>query len=147
MNIYNFLSEKEPDFSGRYITDIWNFNDFQIENIHNFIQILFPLNKPSKAVFHSYYLKKQKEIDEIKKSQTIQNNLIKSKEWYLNFLKRTNKWRNYTDHNHLRITRIIECLRLLVSDLEADSFYNSVLSILNFDNQINKKTLEIWSRA
>ena len=42
-------------------------------------------------------------------------NIIKSKDWFIKFLKRNDQWKLYSDHNQLRITRIIECLRLLIS--------------------------------
>ena len=49
-------------------------------------------------------------------------------------------------HNQLRITRIIECLRLLVGDDEADNFYKSILELCK-DKNINKTTLEFWKNA
>ena len=56
MNFKNFLLAEESDFKGRMIQDIWNYSDEEIENNHDFIQILFPLNKKSQSVFHGYFL-------------------------------------------------------------------------------------------
>ena len=147
MNFYNFLLNEEIDFKGRFLSDIWAFNDNEIENCHDFIQMIFPLNKPSKAVFHNYYLNDKYEVDQIRKNQKINTNLIKSKAWFLGFLKRNNKWKKYSDHNQLRITRIIECMRLLVSNNEADHFYSTIISMLGSNSNINKKTLEFWLKA
>ena len=45
MDFKNFLLGKEPDFKGRMIDEIWDFTDIQIEVNHDFIQLIFPLNK------------------------------------------------------------------------------------------------------
>ena len=63
------------------------------------------------------------------------------------FLDRVDQWRVGYNHNQLRITRIIECLRLLIGDNEANKFYENVLSILGSDNKINKKTIKFWAEA
>ena len=56
-------------------------------------------------------------------------------------------WRVGYNHNQLRITRVIECLRLLVSDSEADKFYHDVLLILGPDIKINEHTFKFWKEA
>ena len=126
MDLLEFLRDKSPDFKGRKLSDIWNYNDDEIEYNHDFIQLIFPLDKPSQAVFNNIYLKSFEDILLIKKDKVIQNNILKSKDWFLVFLKRNNQWKSYSDHNQLRITRLIECLRLLISDKEADLFYEQI---------------------
>ncbi len=147
MNFYEFLRNESPDFKGRFLSDIWNFNDNQIENKHDFIQMIFPLNKPSEAVFHGLYLDNEIEINKMKKDKLISKNLIFSKDWFVKFLERNDGWMSYSDHNQLRITRIIECLRLLVSNYEADLFYSHILKLLGTENNVNKSTLHFWSKA
>ena len=56
-------------------------------------------------------------------------------------------WNVQYDHNQLRITRVIECLRLLVSDEEADNFYNNVIELIKDNNRINIRTLNFWKNA
>ena len=146
MNFKNFLLGKEADFKGRTIQEIWSFSDIQIEGNHDFIQLIFPLNKKSQNVFHGYYLDNEDLINELKESHQIRKNIIKSSSWFLSFLKRNEYWKSKYDHNQLRITRVIECLRLLVGDDEADNFYQSVLG-LSLDSNINKTTLEFWKNA
>lgn len=149
MNFEKFLLAKEPDFKGRAIEDIWNFSDEQIEHIHDFIQLLFPLNEGSGAVFHGHYLNTLSSIDAIKSNDLAKKSILKSSKWFLDFLERNRHWRRRQDHNYLRITRIIKSLRLLVSDQEADLFYQSVLSILNDEekSKINYETLSYWNNA
>ena len=146
MNFKNFLLGIEPDFKGRTIQEIWDYSDIQIEGNHDFIQLIFPLNKKSQNVFHGYYLDNEDLINELKESHQVRENIIKSSSWFLSFLKRNDHWKSKYDHNQLRITRVIECLRLLVGHDEADNFYQSVVG-LSLDSNINKTTLEFWKNA
>ena len=147
MNFFKFLRNEEPDFKGRFLNDIWKFTDEEIEYNHDFIQLIFPLNKPSNAVFNNLYLKSIEEIDMLKHDHLVQKNIIESQNWFLNFLKNNNHWKSYSDHNQLRITRVIECLRLLISDKEADNFYSEILDIVGQYPRINATTLKFWKDA
>lgn len=147
MNLYKFLKNEEKDFQSRFLPDIWSFGDDEIEGNHDFIQILFPLDKPSEAVGHNIYLKDVNEFLKIKDDKIIKTNIIKSKDWFIKFLERNDQWKLYSNHNQLRITRIIECLRLLISDEEADSFCSLILSMVGKETEINKITLDYWSKA
>ena len=147
MDLYKFLKNEEKDFQGRFLTDIWSFTDNEIEDSHDFIQLIFPLDKPSEALHHNIYLKDVYELLKIKSDEIIKKNIIKSKDWFIKFLKRNDQWKLYSDHNQLRITRIIECLRLLISDEEADSFYSLILSMVGEETEINDITLDYWSKA
>ena len=148
MDFLNFLSKEGNDFKGRTLESIWSFSDEDIERTHDFIQILFPLNKPSESAFHGYYLDSEDLIEQIRSNSIARENILKSSNWYLSFLTR-NVWlwnRNY-DHNQLRITRVIECLRLLISEDEADKFYNDVLKIIKDNNKVNQTSLNFWKNA
>ena len=148
MDFLNFLSKEGNDFKGRTLESIWSFSDEDIERTHDFIQILFPLNKPSESTFHGYYLDSEDLIEQIRSNSIARENILKSSNWYLSFLTR-NVWlwnRNY-DHNQLRITRVIECLRLLISEDEADKFYDDVLKIIKDNNRVNQTSLNFWKNA
>tara|TARA_B100001113_G_scaffold281911_1_gene236844 strand:- start:1 stop:450 length:450 start_codon:yes stop_codon:yes gene_type:complete len=146
MNFENFLTNAEPDFKNRFLNDIWNFSDEDIEHTHDFIQLLFPLNEKSESVFHGYYLNTESSIINVKSNDLAKSNIVKSSKWFLSFLERNSHWRRRHDHNYLRITRIIKSLRLLVSDDEADTFYQLMLNILTEEDRlkINSETLEFW---
>ena len=148
MDFLNFLSKEGNDFKGRTLESIWSFSDEDIERTHDFIQILFPLNKQSESAFHGYYLDSEDLIEQIRSNSIARENILKSSNWYLSFLTR-NVWlwnRNY-DHNQLRITRVIECLRLLISEDEADKFYDDVLKIIKDNNRVNQTSLNFWKNA
>ena len=131
----DFLTLNGKDFKGRTLENIWSFSDKEIEEIHDFIQIVFPLNKPSQSAFHGYYLDNQDLVNEIKNNKKAITNIIKSSEWFFSFLKRNTYWNAPYDHNQLRITRVIECLRLLVSDEAADNFHKNVLELIQNNNR------------
>ena len=149
MNFENFLINAEPDFKNRFLNDIWNFSDEDIEHTHDFIQLLFPLNEQSESVFHCYYLNTKTSIDNIKTNHLAKINIVKSSKWFLSFLKRNSHWRRKHDHNYLRVTRVIKSLRLLVSDEEADIFYKLFMELLDdrHKEKINSITLSYWENA
>ena len=147
MDLIAFLKNEATDFKGRSLSDIWAYDDSQIEANHDFIQLLFPLNKASKHSFHGVYLNNDAQIKEIQSNEDIKANIRISANWFLMFLKRVDHWRAGYNHNHLRITRVIECLRLLINDNEANKFHEDVLLILGSNIKINKNTFKFWAKA
>ena len=143
----NFLKGNERDVYKRYLKDIWIMSDKQIENTHNFIQWVFPLNERSNAVPKSPILTNE-EIISIKKSETAQKNIKKSAEWFLEFLSRNSYWICQNNHNHLRITRAIKSLRLIHSNKEAEKFKNSIMNLIQGnENKINPTSLKYWKNS
>ena len=149
MNLVNFLTNNEPDFKNRFLNDIWNFSDEDIEYTHDFIQLLFPLNEKSSAISNGIYLDSNEAILRIKANKLATENIVKSSKWFLSFLARNSHWKRKHDHNYLRITRIIKSLRLLVSDQEANKFYESFMQLVdeNLKSKINLTTLTYWQNA
>ena len=147
MNFERFLICEEADFLGRSLQDIWDFSDEEIERTHDFVQVIFPINKPSMAVSHGFYLDSEALIEQIKNNPEAKKNIVKSVNWFFSFLARNTYWNQKYNHNQLRITRVIESLRLLVSNEEADKFYRSVLELIEEDNKVNLDTLIFWQNA
>ena len=149
MNFVNFLTNNEPDFKNRFLKDIWNFSDEDIEYTHDFIQLLFPLNEKSSAISNGIYLHSNEAILSIKANKLATENIVKSSKWFLLFLARNSHWKRKHDHNYLRITRIIKSLRLLVSDGEANKFYKSFIQLIDetHKSKINLTTLLHWENA
>jgi hypothetical protein len=111
------------------LADIWRFDDDEIDTTHDFIQWMFPLKEASSANVDAPTLLAS-EIDQIRNSIQCQQNLVASAAWILSFLKRTEVIYQYTNHNHLRVTRIIKSLRLLRSDPPADRFKQELLALI-----------------
>jgi hypothetical protein len=147
LSLFLFLEGQLPDSKGRYLQDILNFSDYEIENTHDFIQWVFPLAEASRSNFTAPVLEKF-EIEEIRSSNVAKINIINASQWYLSFLKRQNHWIRDYDHNHLRITRVIKSLRLLVSNETADSFYDDIKHQLrDHIYNINEKAVRFWNNA
>jgi hypothetical protein len=91
--ITHFERNEEVDFKNRTLSDISYYDDSQIEANHDYIQLLFPLNKPSRHSFHGVYLSDDLQITEIRSSEVIQANIRTSANWFLMFLKRVDYWR------------------------------------------------------
>ena len=147
MDFEKFLTNHEEDFKGRNLDLIWQFSDAEIESNHDFIQLIFPTNKRSQNSFHGYYLDNEQVIEKLKNNVEVKANLLKSAAWFLGFLSRNKSWINGYDHNQLRITRVIESLRLLVSDEAANEFFQSILSLVKDPAAINPTTIKFWEEA
>ncbi len=64
------------------------------------------------------------------------------------FLNRNQRWIAKYDHNQLRITRAIKSLRLLVGQVEADNFRQSIFDYLGEDvDLIGEKAKSFWKSA
>ncbi|MDC0644707.1 opioid growth factor receptor-related protein [Alphaproteobacteria bacterium] len=146
-SILAFLEGVGPDSHGRQLNDIWAFSDTKIEHTHNFIQWLFPLAEPSLSVPGSPTLS-DSHITALRRSNVAQSSIVQSSEWYRGFLNRNAHWKTKYDHNHLRITRVIKSIRLIIGDAEANKFHSNVLSLLGGDlSVIDLKAQAFWASA
>ena len=147
MDFEKFLESSDTDHQGRSLNDIWAYSDFQIEYTHNFIQLIFPLDKPSRHNFNGLYLDDNTTLERIKANQLAKENVIRSSEWFLGFLARNDQWKARYNHNQLRITRMIESLRLLVSDDQAEHCKSKIFRMVGDKSSINDDTLGFWENA
>ena len=147
MGLVAFLNGEGTDYKGRCLLDIWNFDDNEIEQTHDYIQFMFPLAEKSGSYFNAPILSLE-DIKAIRLSEVAQANLKKSAEWYLGFLGRNDHWIKSYDHNHLRITRVIKSIRLLISEKDADMFKSAFYETLgSSENKIDLKAKMFWGKA
>ena len=140
----DFLEGIGIDHKGRRLDDVLSFDDIMAEQTHDFIQWLFPLDEISRAVSGAPVLS-QSDIQLIHTNSDAQANIRRSASWFLGFLERSNHWRTKYNHNHLRITRVVKSLRLLIDDKEADEFKASVFDLLGDDlHLIDDNAVEFW---
>jgi len=145
--LHAFLAGTGRDSRGRLVADVLGFSDEQLEDIHDYIQWLFPLATRSGAQPDAPVLT-QAEIDAIRAEPRAQENLKKATERMLRFYRNTRWWLTTFDHNHLRITRIIHSLRLLVGQDEAQRFHSAILDLnAAAGSPVNARSLEFWSDA
>ena len=142
--IVEFLEGTGIDNHGRRLDQVVAEDDEYWERTHNFIQWLFPLDEESRSVRGSPVLVEEHMLA-IRESESARNNLQRSVTRYKDFLAGTNNWRSEYDHNHLRISRVIKCLRLLVSDEEANTFKYWVAGQLGDQiDLINSESKRYW---
>lgn len=124
--IVDFLKGAGRDGAGRTVFEVVAMSDADIERIHDFIQWLFPLDAPSGANRNAPVLSGE-DVEAIHASGLAQIALAAATDRMAHFYQRNDHWLVSHDHNHLRITRIIQSLRLLRGPGEADDFRRIVL--------------------
>ena len=145
--IVDFLESRGPDAAGRTIDRVLAFGPRSLELHHDFIQWIFPLAEPSRAVPASPVLTPE-DIHTIRGSPAAQYNLARARAHMIWFYETTDDWLRPKDHNHLRITRIIRSLRLLVGDQAADSFRRRIEARTAAGAAaIDPESLRLWSLA
>ena len=127
--------------------DVLLLPDEQLEEVHDYIQWLFPLPSRSAAQPGAPVLS-QVEIDAIKADPRAMEALKRAAERMLQFYSRTDWWLTGQDHNHLRITRIIRSLRLLIGREAAQRFHQAILTLHDAAGApINTRSLQFWAEA
>jgi len=146
LKLYDFMTGGF-DHAGRTHAYVCEQSDDWIESTHDFIQWLFPLEEETRKSELMPILSKQ-EIGLIKKSELAQNSLRISASRMRRFWSKNQHWVTNHDHNHLRITRCIKSLRLLVSNEEAQLMKIWLSSVLGPNAKlISKVSLDYWREA
>lgn len=142
-----FLNGSGRDDAGRTVEEVLALDDAALEAQHDFIQWLFPVPEPSRAVPGSPVLTEQDRTT-ISGSAAALANLAAATARMSAFYETTHYWLGSHDHNHLRISRIIRALRLLAGDAAADRFRDARLEdISRRRGQVNTVSLEHWRRS
>lgn len=151
--IVSFLSGETEDFLGRTYGDILRFDDYEMEKCHSAIQQIFPLHEQSKYA-ETYPILTLDVVDEAKQHDIVLCNLRKAKDRFEKFLAigkyedidKQRKWCNDRNHNLLRITRIIRCLRIFGLVEEAEDFFRNVYKpYVRFG--LSQVALKYWEKA
>lgn len=140
--IIDFYRGKGTDGSGRTIDEVLRFDNIQMERVHDSIQWLFPLPEPSKAQPQSP-VATQEDYEAFKSDPVLLGKLKHAANRMHRFYDETTGWKRQRDHNHRRITRILQCLTLCGLSLEATLFMNHLLRGSN----LPKVTRDYWEDA
>jgi hypothetical protein len=142
--LVGFFLGESPDDEGRYISDYLNFSDDYLEGCHDFIQWAFPI--PERSFFNPQApLLSPDDIREFTSNQKIQENLDLLFERVFSFMRDSSKNWGQNDHNHLRISRMIRCLRLCGKDNDAARLYLWALSLP--PTNTNSTSKNFWATA
>ena len=146
--ILAFLEHRGLDYQHRTLKQIWAFSDAKIESTHDFIQWVFPTLEASKSVFDGLKMTPD-ELELVRQSNVATSSILQSSEWFMGFLERSDTWKRSYDHNHLRVTRMLESLVLVGKGQKAKELF----TMLTNDNLCTRKgwledtTLNYWKQA
>jgi hypothetical protein len=84
----------------------------------------------------------------VRRSAAALRNLERAAGRMLSFFRDTDHWLVASDHNHLRITRILRCLALLVNRPRAEAFRDAIEArVAAAGNPVNPQSRDYWRRA
>jgi hypothetical protein len=151
--IISFLEGTGTDHQGRTYAGMLEWGNEQLELCHDSIQQIFPLHEVSKHA-STYPIITKDIVERANKNPEILKNLLKATKRMERFFAigeyydrdEQRKWCKDRNHNLLRITRIIRCLRLFGLDSAARDFYDEVVRAGNYFG-LSQITLDYWHRA
>jgi hypothetical protein len=146
-----FLSGAAPDGEGRTLANMRQWSDQRLESVHDFIQWMFPLTEPSPVNPDAPVLDSET-IAEIRSRPELQEAVRASLQRMRRFYEGSRHWISPGNHNHLRITRILKCLRLLGLEQEASEFFAYLAGIYAEEQRkprpgITARSYEFWRAA
>jgi hypothetical protein len=165
--ILSFYRGEGTDTEGRWLQDLWDWKDDDLEAVHDFIQWLFPLPEPSRFNPHAPLLSDE-DIVAMRTDARVQANLLFSFQRILQFLGLTVKPESESvevivglnfsarvpdvwampNHNWLRITRILRSLQLLGRERECRKLYDRLAVLYRTRRYpISEATFQYWTEA
>jgi hypothetical protein len=153
----------EPDGAGRLISEVWAFSFDELEFHHDFIQWIFPLAQPSRfnpsapliTAYDCYAFDTDRDL---------RRRAMRSLDLMLafygferaeadivpgsNFTERCNNWAWPKDHNHLRLSRMVQSLRLMTFNTEALCLRRALLRVADTlgPERIGPTTVQHWRK-
>lgn len=146
-SLAQFLQGAGPDSQGRMYADILNFSDEELEEVHDYIQWLFPLREPSMAVPGSPVVESDDMAELLRNDTDVRANTLLALERMKRFYADNDHWLAQGDHNHLRITRILKSACLLGLRDEAIKFHNFILQRVESAQPVTRESLAYWQTS
>jgi len=151
------------DDDGRTLKEILAWSDVELETVHDFIQWLFPLPERSSANPYAPVLDAAT-IEAFRRSEELQQGLrqsfLRMVRFYglafeagivhqgADFAARSSNWLSPSNHNHLRLTRMLRSLCLLGMAAEADALFHALSDIYRaYPTRITQRTYQFWTDA
>lgn len=146
--VQGFLNGQGSHDSGITLASMLNMSSDEFEDRHDLIQWLFPTMNPSLAQPQSPFLTWE-DTQEIRIDVLANVGLAEALDYYQMFLQeRPDIWLVGTDHNHLRITRMIESRSLFRGQSGAKTALAFVSKLnANAGWPVNIKSTEFWKDA
>lgn len=168
--LVDFYAGLAPDDCGRFLREIqaWSFD--RLEKTHGYIEWLFPLKEASRFNASAPVLD-AKTIHEFQRRPDLRENLRTSFVRMLGFygltlveciplrvvpasrwVGRSKNWLTPSNHNHVRINRILKSLQILGMEDEAAAFFRCLAGLYGMESattapRISKETFQYWRSA
>jgi len=162
-SLVSFYDGTGRDHRGRRLSEILHWGTGKLESSHDYIQTLFPLPEESGVNWSAPIIDRQV-FNAFRSRPELRERLRDSFEkllWFYgfkldaengevkvskgdNYDVNSENWDSRFDHNHLRITRIIRCLRVLGLEDEAKAFLSA---LENSTTRVSSRSREFWRRA
>ncbi len=155
-----FYHHQAPDHRGRWLQEIWQATPLWLEQTHDYIQWLFPLPEPSPVNPRAPLLTVEARIL-FANDPVLQQELRRSLQLMLKFLglephegeislrlgltPEKLPWLSHSNHNQLRISRMIRCL--VACGLVSEGLQLQHQVLLLGQHRVNPDTLEYWRHA
>ena len=161
--IVDFYSGKATDTSARTLREIHAWSYHELETMHDYIQWLFPLLKPSQYNPGAPVLDAE-QIDKFHTDAELRAQLLASFDKMLGFYgfernnlsiirstsweERSRNWLMPGNHNHLRLTRILKSLSILGLKDYAHALFEVLNDVFSEKSSaISDTTMGYWKRA
>jgi len=146
--------------SGYTILDVWGFTPAKLEKVHDYIQWIFPLRKPSEHVYDIPVLNPS-EIDAFRTDGELRQRVQRSFRMMVEFygfilqddvivkgerFREKSRWIYPKDHNMARISRILESLVLLDFQPQARAMYQAMKDIYPKYRWEIGESMSYWQR-
>lgn len=151
--LFDFYEGIGVDVEQRTFNQMLTMEESFIEKSHTVIQWLFPLLEPS---LHNRKapLLDEETIEAMKASKVCMDNLASAYFLMVYFLFTSQQdsdkpyWLRLRNHNYLRITRMIKCLRLFGrEDLATDIYDRAMALYFRYPNIVGEETSDFWTEA
>ena len=166
--IVTFYRHESTDDRGRSLRQIWGWDHARLEGVHDYVQWLFPLREPS-AVNSTAPLITDSTVAAFATDAALRDNLKRSFALMLDFYglslleralprptvvptpsfeARRRIWLTPGNHNHLRLTRILTCLRTLGLPELSEALFDRLAAInRDYPGTISPASFGYWQRA
>ena len=163
--ILDFYKGSGGNSGGWRLQEILEWSDEELEEVHDFIQWLFPLPEHSQANPYAPLLDPAT-ISAFHNDEKLRRELRSSLDRMLlfygftrhqdsifegeHFRTRAANWLTPGNHNHLRLTRMIRSLRILGLEVEAQALWKALQTVYQSEegaNSISQRTYNFWTRA
>jgi len=157
---FYLLQGRDPE--GRTLDQVWGWDNEDLEQCHDFIQWMFPLDEPS-AFNPDAPLVTQDDRLAFRTDPQLQAAMRRSLSVFLAFLglsvaedgrvvrgrdfeRRLSLWK-HANHNWLRITRVLKSLRLLGFETEAGAFWACLRELHEKEGFVSPDSFQYWREA